>query len=209
MNPLVAPLAAAILGFVLGSVPASYVAGRLTRGIDLREHGSGNLGATNAYRVLGWPIAIPVLLVDILKGAAAVGIALQWIPAPQNWPDLAGLLAAVGAVLGHSLSPWVGFRGGKGVATAAGAFCTLAPAATLPVIAVWILLLVTTRIMSVASVAAAAMLPVNLLAFEVIQNEGRPRWATLIAGLLTAVWVIVRHRANLARLRSGEERGLW
>ena len=108
--------------------------------------------------------------VDIAKGAAAVAVGLYLLPSWSAMPDLTALVCAVTAILGHGFSPFVGFKGGKGVATAAGAFITLTPVAALSAIVVWAVLLVATRIMSVASVAAAAVLPVNLLVFELLQR---------------------------------------
>jgi glycerol-3-phosphate acyltransferase PlsY len=154
MSPLTAAGLALLLGFLLGSIPSGYVAGR-ARGIDIRTVGSGNLGATNVFRTLGWPAGVAVLAADISKGVLAAWIGLTLIPAVVvRLPDLTGLIAALGAVLGHSLSPWVGFRGGKGVATAAGAFLMLAPLPALAALLVWALVLATTRVMSVASIAA-------------------------------------------------------
>ena len=209
MSPWTALIVGAVAGYLLGAIPASYVAGRMIRGIDLRDHGSGNLGATNVFRTLGWKAAVPVLIVDIGKGVAAVAIGLFLLPSWSAMPDLTGLVCAVAAILGHSFSPFVGFKGGKGVATAAGAFLTLAPAAASAAVFVWLALLFATRIMSIASVAAATVLPVNLLMFELVGRDGEPRWATLILGTLIAAWVILRHRSNLERLRDGKERALW
>jgi glycerol-3-phosphate acyltransferase PlsY len=208
MSPWTTVLLALLIGFLLGSIPASYIAGRL-RGIDLREHGSGNLGATNVYRVLGPGYAVPVLVVDLLKGALAVALGSTLLPELVRVPDLIPLLCGFAAVLGHSLSPFVGFRGGKGVATAAGVFLTLAPWAAVPAFAVWLFLLLLTRIMSIASIAGAAVLPMNLLVFEIVDREERFRWATVCAALLIAVWVVWRHRSNLERLREGRENALW
>jgi len=201
-------LLALLLGYLLGSIPASFVAGRL-RGVDLREHGSGNLGATNVFRVLGPAYAVPVLLVDLGKGALAVALATLLLPPLPKVPDLLPLLCGAAAVVGHSLSPFVGFRGGKGVATAAGVFLYLAPWATVPAFAVWLFLLLLTRIMSIASIAGAAVLPMNLLVFELLRRDAPFRWATVAAALLIAVWVVWRHRSNLERLRQGRESALW
>jgi glycerol-3-phosphate acyltransferase PlsY len=209
MSPWTALLVGSIVSYLLGSIPASYIAGRLLQGIDLREHGSGNLGTTNAFRTLGWRGGIPVLIVDMGKGAAAVAIGLWLLPSWSVMPDLTALAGAVAAILGHSFSPFVGFKGGKGVATAAGAFFTLAPEATLAAAAVWGILLFGTRIMSIASVAAATVLPVNLLMLELVRIDGPKRWATLIVGTVVCAWVILRHRGNLKRLRDGEEKALW
>lgn len=209
MSPWTALALGIVLSYLLGSIPASYLAGKWFKGIDLRQHGSGNLGATNAFRVLGIWAALPVLVVDIGKGALAVAIGLWLLPSWPPLPDLAALGCAVGAIVGHMFSPFVQFKGGKGVATAAGAFLTLSPIPTLAAAGVWVLLLGTTRIMSVASVAAAAVLPVNLLTVEILRYDGTRRWATLVVGTCIAAWVILRHRSNLRRLRDGKESALW
>jgi len=209
MSPGVIAGLAVVAGFLLGSLPASHLAGRWSRGIDLREHGSGNLGATNVFRVLGWRIALPVVLVDIGKGALAVAIGLSPGIRLESVPDLVGLLAGIAAILGHSFSPFVRFQGGKGVATAAGAFLTLAPWGAIPAVAVWILLLGTTRIMSIASVAAAAVLPVSVISHELRNWGDGVNWATLVASVLVGALVLLRHRANLQRLRDGTEKALW
>jgi glycerol-3-phosphate acyltransferase PlsY len=210
MSPLTAAGLALLLGFLLGSIPSGYVAGR-ARGIDIRTVGSGNLGATNVFRTLGWPAGVAVLAADISKGVLAAWIGLTLIPAVVvRLPDLTGLIAALGAVLGHSLSPWVGFRGGKGVATAAGAFLMLAPLPALAALLVWALVLATTRVMSVASIAGAVVLPVTLALVEFMRGSGEERrWATLIFATVVAAWVIWRHRSNMARLREGTESKLW
>ena len=152
-----------------------------------------------------------VLVADISKGVLAAWIGLTLMPAVVvRLPDLTGLIAALGAVLGHSLSPWVGFRGGKGVATAGGAFLMLAPLPALAALLVWGLVLATTRVMSVASIAGAVVLPVTLALVEFMLGSGEERrWATLIFATVVAAWVIWRHRSNMARLREGTESKLW
>jgi glycerol-3-phosphate acyltransferase PlsY len=210
MSPLTAAGLALLLGFLLGSIPSGYIAGR-SRGLDIRTVGSGNLGATNVFRTLGWPAGVAVLVADISKGVLAAWIGLTLMPAVVvRLPDLTGLIAALGAVLGHSLSPWVGFRGGKGVATAGGAFLMLAPLPALAALLVWGLVLATTRVMSVASIAGAVVLPVTLALVEFMRGSGEERrWATLIFATVVAAWVIWRHRSNMARLREGTESKLW
>lgn len=210
MSPLTAAGLALLTGFLLGSIPTGYLVGR-SRGIDIRTVGSGNLGATNVFRNLGTVAGVGVMIVDIAKGTLAVWIGLQLIPVvTERLPDLTGLIAALGAVLGHSLSPFAGFRGGKGVATAAGAFLMLAPLPAVAAFLVWALVLGTTRVMSVASIAGAAVLPVTLVIVEVMREPGQDRrWATLIFATIVAAWVIFRHRSNMARLREGTESKLW
>jgi glycerol-3-phosphate acyltransferase PlsY len=187
------------------------MAGRMLKGLDLRETGSGNLGTTNVFRTLGIAPALAVLVADMGKGALAAFIGLSVLPElNSSLPDLAGLLCTLGAVLGHSYSPFVGFSGGKGVATGAGAFLVLAPLPTVAVVLVWVILLASTRVMSVASVAGAAVLPVSLGLVELMRpEEDARRWSTLIFGTLVSVWVIWRHRGNLQRLRDGKESRLW
>lgn len=211
MSPAVTVVVAFLVGFLLGSIPSGLIAGRTLRGVDLREVGSGNLGATNVYRALGWAPAVVVLAADIGKGALAVWIGLHVFPELSGrLPDLTALLAALAAVLGHSLSPFAGFRGGKGVATAAGAFLVLAPLPALAALLVWGVLLSSTRVMSIASIAGATVLPVCLAIVEFMRPfEEERRWATLIFGIAIAVWVIWRHRSNIERLREGTESKLW
>jgi acyl phosphate:glycerol-3-phosphate acyltransferase len=181
--------------YLIGAIPTSYVAGKVTKGLDLRQHGSGNLGATNAFRVLGWRVAVPVFVVDILKG---------WFPAAV-FPLLngqAGMGWALGygaaAIVGHVFSIYVGFKGGKGVATGAGVFLALAPLAVLVGLAVWISLVVLTRIVSVASILAAAVLPLAVL-------STRGGDMVFLLSVVLALFVIYMHRANIGRLLRGEE----
>src|SRR2546428_8774465 len=114
-----------VVAYLIGATPTSYLAARLGRGIDLREHGSKNLGATNVYRVLGWKYAVPVGLIDVVKGVIPVALLGRWAPAPAWFPVLLG----VAAVVGHLVLPYVRFRGGQGGATAARGFLALAPLA--------------------------------------------------------------------------------
>ncbi len=208
MNPWLALLVALVVGYLFGSFPTAYLVAR-RRGIDLRVEGSGNLGATNTFRVLGPWAGGAVLLIDLLKGAIPVELALIPVLPAGPTADASALACAIGAVIGHTASMWTGFRGGKGVATAAGAFFTLAPWGALPALAVWLLLLLTTRIMSIASIAAAAVLPVSLIVYAATHRDSDPRWATLIASVLLGAFVLWKHRDNIRRLRQGEEKALW
>jgi glycerol-3-phosphate acyltransferase PlsY len=167
----------------------------LARGIDLREHGSGNLGATNAFRVLGWRAAAPIFVVDIAKG----WFPTYWFPRWDGETGVAWALAyGAAAIVGHVFSIYVGFRGGKGVATGAGVFLALAPLAVLVGLLVWVALVYATGYVSLASVTAAAILPIAVLLF---QGIGPVFWlATALAA-----FVILAHRANVGRLMRGEE----
>ncbi len=181
--------------YLLGATPTSYVAGRLARGIDLREHGSRNLGATNVYRLLGWRWAIPVALVDIAKGAIPVTLFAAWAGAGP-W---AAVGLGVAAVLGHVFSPYVRFRGGKGVATALGVFLALAPVAVAIALPVWGGSLWLTGYVSLSSIIAAATFPVWV---RLTQPAVTPAfWASV--GL--AVLIVFSHRANVRRLLAGTE----
>lgn len=182
------------VSYLLGAIPTSYLAGKWARGIDLRKHGSGNLGATNAFRVLGWRIALPVLLIDVLKG---------WVPAfvfPRLVEGSVGWALAYGAmaIVGHVFSIYVRFKGGKGVATSAGVFLALAPLATLIGLVIWLILVASTRIVSVASIVAALTLPATLYW---TQGVGPVFWLSIAL----AAFVIYAHRANIRRLLRGEE----
>ena len=184
-----------LAAYLIGAFPSSFVVGKLTRGIDLRQHGSGNLGATNAFRVLGWKAATPVFILDIFKG---------WLPAfvfPRIDGHPAwelGLAYGAAAIVGHVFSVYVRFKGGKGVATGAGVFLALAPAAVGITTIVWMTLLFVTGIVSIASISAAIMLPIAVLLI------GSPPLVLALA-LALSLFVIYAHRANIKRLMRGEE----
>jgi glycerol-3-phosphate acyltransferase PlsY len=184
-----------LAAYLLGATPTAYLAGRVARGIDLREHGSKNLGATNVYRVLGWRWAIPVALIDIGKGAVPVA----WL-APMAGGGL-WLAVALGgaAVLGHIFSPFVGFKGGKGVATAAGVFLALAPLAVAVALPLWGACLWLTGYVSLSSILAAAAFPVL-----VWLTRGRADPA-LWASVALAALIVLSHRSNIRRLLAGTE----
>jgi glycerol-3-phosphate acyltransferase PlsY len=183
------------VSYLLGAVPSGYIAGRAFRGIDLREHGSGNLGATNAFRVLGPRIAAPVMLFDLLKGFVPVWLFPQW-DGSSSW----GWALAYGAaaIVGHVFPVYMSFRGGKGVATAAGVFLALAPVAVGVALLAWLVVLRISRMVSLASMIAALALLVMLL---VTPQPPELRWL----GAAIAAFVIYAHRANISRIRRGEE----
>ncbi|MGH7631630.1 MAG: glycerol-3-phosphate 1-O-acyltransferase PlsY [Gemmatimonadales bacterium] len=184
-----------VVSYLMGAFPTSWLAARLFRGIDLREHGSRNLGATNVYRVLGWRFAIPVGLVDMLKGALPVWLFGPHAPGIPLFPLLCGLAA----VAGHVFSVFVGFKGGKGVATAGGVVLALAPWALLAVTVVWGLLVWLTGYVSLASVIGAALFP---LAAWLLHDA---RGGMLVAYIGLAAFIVWKHRSNLQRLVRGTE----
>jgi len=182
--------------YLFGAIPAGYLAFRLGKKGDLREHGSGTTGATNTLRTAGWKIAVPVLLFDIFKGVLPVLLAAHWFQAV--WlPPAAGLAA----ILGHCFPVYIGFRGGKGVATAIGCFLALAPSPLLCALGVFLLVVALTRIISLSSLAATASIPLFALLL------GRSR-ETILLGLLVFVLVVIQHRENIGRLIAGNERRL-
>jgi acyl phosphate:glycerol-3-phosphate acyltransferase len=185
-----------VASYLLGAVPTSYLAGRLFRGIDLRQHGSRNLGATNLYRVLGWRYAIPVGLLDAAKGLVPVLVFAPRVSSSELFALVCGLLA----VLGHVFSVFVGFKGGKGVATAAGVMLGLTPAALGVAALVWALLVYLTGYVSVGSIAAAVIFP---LAVYLIEPPDRP--AILWLDVAVAAAIVWLHRANIKRLLKGTE----
>jgi acyl phosphate:glycerol-3-phosphate acyltransferase len=206
--------------FLLGSLPWGLWLGRLLRGVDIRRHGSGNLGAANVYRVLGPGLGIAVLLLDAGKGVAAVLLARallhsglpvgagEGVPGPAgagfhpvDWP---GILALAAAVLGHSFTPFAGFRGGKGAATAAGAWGVVAPLPLTITLGAWIVVFAVRRIVSLASVTAAVALPVAVCVLRPRPWTDPVAWLSVVTGAL----IVVRHRSNLSRLAAGSERPL-
>ncbi len=183
------------LAYLAGATPTSYVVGRIFHNVDLRKHGSGNLGATNAFRVLGWRAAAPVAVVDVAKGWIPTVYFPSWDGAePLEW----ALAYGAAAIVGHVFSPWVGFKGGKGVATSAGVFLALAPWAVLIAGMVWGVVVILTRTVSLGSIFAAGVLPVAVYATDEPPIE-------LWVSLALAVFVLYAHRSNIRRLVRGEE----
>lgn len=185
-----------IASYLLGAVPTSYLAARLFRGIDLRDHGSRNLGATNLYRVLGWRYAIPVGLLDAAKGLVPV---LVFAPRVSS-SELFALICGLVAVVGHVFSVFVGFKGGKGVATAAGVMLALTPAALGVAVLVWAALVYLTGYVSVGSIVAAAIFP---LAVYLLEPPDQP--AMLWLDIAVAAAIVWFHRGNIQRLFKGTE----
>ena len=192
------PFVLLALAYGAGATPTSLWLGKAAYGVDLRTSGSGNLGGTNTLRVLGWRAALPVILVDIGKGWLPVWYFPQIQPgtSPSTW----ALAYGGAAVLGHVFSFWVGFKGGKGIATSAGVLLGLAPVAVAVCLAVWLGVVSLTRIVSVASLSAALTLPGVVYLLPV--REGSVMvW---FAGALSA-FVVWSHRSNIRRLLRGEE----
>lgn len=184
-----------IASYLLGSIPTSYLTVRLLKGQDLRTLGSGNLGATNLFRVLGWKYAIPVGLFDMMKGAVPV---LVFAPRAGG-TDMAAIVLGLAAITGHVFSVFVGFKGGKGVATGAGVVLGLAPWAFLTALALWAIVVKTTGYVSLGSIVASGTLP---LAVYILHPERRPLlW--VFGGLAAAILLL--HRANIRRLLAGTE----
>jgi glycerol-3-phosphate acyltransferase PlsY len=192
------PLVGLVLSYLLGSIPSAYIAGRLTRGVDLRQHGSGNLGATNVYRVLGAKTALVVFLADVLKGALPVLLFPSWTEAAMahHWAYAYGIAAILGHVRPIFLL-WKG--GGKGVATATGVFFALAPWAMAAAFATFVVVVYASGYVSLGSLFGAAVLALVLLVVE------GPRSPLFVVGALVAAFVFWSHRANIGRLRRGEE----
>jgi glycerol-3-phosphate acyltransferase PlsY len=215
-----------LIAFLLGSIPFGLIIAK-AKGINIREHGSGNIGATNVLRVVGKKYGIACLLLDALKGFVPTVIAISLIrfPGIQNPMTLSGLLPHAGefplltaqmfqvltglcAILGHNYSPWVGFKGGKGIATSAGVLIALMPAAIVILAAVWGLVFLVSRYVSLASILAAAALPLLTLWgswFHGKIQDGTWNKPLFVFSILIAVLAIWKHRSNIQRLLAGTE----
>jgi len=195
----------ALLAYLLGSLPTGYIAGRLV-GVDIRKVGSGNVGATNVTRVLGKRFGYPVFIVDFAKGLAAVVLAVIMAKPAQLSAQFVDLCAAIGAicsVIGHSYSIWLGFRGGKGVATLMGALFGINWITAVIVCVVWIVVFQATRYVSLASIAAAVALPITVAIMLFLKQL--PTAIPLYFSFCLGAIIVVRHRSNLSRLLKGAE----
>lgn len=192
------PLLGVVIAYLAGSIPSAHIAGRL-HGIDLRQQGSGNLGATNVARVLGWKTGVAVLLADILKGALPVALLPGIMTAAR--PDIWAVVYGVAAILGHVRPVFLlGKGGGKGVATAAGVFLALAWLPFVVTQIVFFSVAFMTKYISLASLSAAVMLPIAILL-----STGEPASPVFIASIPIVLFVFWTHRANIGRLRRGQE----
>lgn len=207
----------ALAAYLVGSVPFGYVVARL-KGIDIRQHGSKNIGATNVARVLGRKWGYLVFALDVLKGAVPVAMAGVWLHPggqPAGGPDpvvllLLWLLVACAAIAGHIFPVWLRFRGGKGVATSLGVVLAIYPFFTFPgliALGVWVVVVLIWRYVSLASIAAAVAFPAALLAMSLIGGQwGMSHiWPLVIFGCAMPLLVVWRHRTNIARLIAGTE----
>lgn len=218
-----------LLGLLLGSIPFGLLLAK-AGGIDIRQHGSGNIGATNVLRVMGKKFGLPCLFLDVLKGVVPTLLAITLIrfvgqptglaiapllpfattlPADQQWlAQLLQVVTGLCAILGHNYSPWVGFKGGKGIATSAGVVLALMPAPLVMLVLLWYLLFLITRYVSVASIVAVAVLPIVTLWGS--WHHGRIQdgtWNKPLFGfsLIVAILGIWKHRENIKRLLAGTE----
>ncbi|HUJ39582.1 MAG TPA: glycerol-3-phosphate 1-O-acyltransferase PlsY [Candidatus Acidoferrales bacterium] len=193
-----------LAGYLLGSIPFGYLVVRVTKGKDVRAAGSGNIGATNVNRVAGAGAGIVTLLLDVAKGYAAVWLAQRVSGGEVAWMAAAGL----GAVVGHLFPVWLRFRGGKGVATAVGVFVPLCWMAVAAAAVVWLVVVSIWRYVSLASVVAAAVLPVCTYLLYVPGTHHAPPVSVSLATALVSILIIVKHRENVRRLLAGSENRL-
>ena len=181
----------AVLAYLIGSIPSGLIIGKIFFNIDVREYGSKNIGATNTYRVIGLKAALPVFLCDALKGAAGVVLLSSYGP---MYMILGGILA----MMGHNWSIFLGFKGGRGVATGLGVLIALSPLVALICFLVWGIIVYFTKLVSLGSIVAAALVPVLMYV------TGESYWFVGFGGL-AALFVIVRHWDNIKRLLAGNE----
>jgi acyl phosphate:glycerol-3-phosphate acyltransferase len=198
--PVLAYILTALTAYLLGSIPTGFLVAK-ARGIDIRTVGSGNIGATNAFRVLGKRMGIFVLAVDALKGWVAVQVAAPLVvqAIPEIPVDYARITAGIAVILGHNFTCWLHFKGGKGIATSAGVLIALVPFALLITLGVWVVLFLLTRYVSVGSLAASFALP-----FATWYTTRHDIGLTAVAAALGAL-AIYKHRRNIQRLLDGTE----
>lgn len=193
--------------YLLGSIPFSLLIGKM-KGVDLRQHGSGNIGATNVARTLGAKWGLVALFFDAMKGLVAVGLVPMLLVVPGELATHQQVLAAVMAVVGHMYSCWIQFRGGKGVATALGAVSILAPWGTLIACGAFLLSILIKRIISLGSIVAAVTFAVSQLVLYGTGLWTLKTWSLGVFSVLVPALIVFQHRSNISRLLKGEEKEL-
>lgn len=206
-----------ILSYLVGSIPTSIIISKLTKGIDIREHGSGNAGGTNVMRVLGWKQGLFVIILDALKGAFAVvviarlhygGLPFQNI-SPFDDFTLVQIIAGIAAVIGHIWTVFAGFRGGKGIATALGMLIMIVTIDMLVAVGIFVLVVMISRYVSLGSILAAVSVPLTLVFRENILHDHIQSYNTLLPFVVAvSLLVIFTHRKNVVRLLNGTEHKL-
>lgn len=201
---------AALMAYAIGATPFGFLVAK-ARGVDIRQHGSGNIGATNVLRVLGKKFGVSVLVLDVLKGLVPVIVCRYYcdskIPADaanrEHLLAIANVVIGISTILGHNYTFWLGFKGGKGIATSAGAMLGIMPVVLCVAISTWLILFFASRYVAVASIAASIVIPFAILAFGWFRPPlNMPK---LVLGLLMAFFGVWRHRSNIHRLRLGTE----
>ena len=207
MNELVYLIILIIISYLTGSTPTSIIIGRITKNIDIREHGSGNAGGTNVFRVLGWKPALIVVIIDVFKGWLPAAIFAPAFYYAQIIPDLGVLqiLCGFSAVLGHTYTIFAGFKGGKGVGTIGGMLIALFPIAFPFCLAIAVITVMLTGYVSLASILAAVSLPIFLLLLPPFFGTNPAALSLMVFSLLIPWFITFTHRSNIQRLRSGEE----
>jgi len=207
MNPFVQLFLLLFASYVTGSIPTSIIMGKIVNGIDIREHGSGNAGSTNVFRVLGWKPALIVIVIDIFKGWLPAAVyatsLLQGLPVKDV--GIVQILCGFAAVLGHTYTLFAGFKGGKGVGTLGGMLLALFPVAVPLCLCVFVFVLIKTGYVSLGSIFASVSLPIFLFILPPLELANPPQLSLLIFSLLVPWFIIFTHRGNLSRLRSGDE----
>jgi glycerol-3-phosphate acyltransferase PlsY len=194
---------ALILSYLAGSIPSAVWAGKMFHGIDIREHGSGNAGATNTIRVLGWKTGVPVLIFDLAKGWLAASLPVFLSAAPEGSQQMTALQIACGmaAIIGHVFPVFAGFRGGKGVATTFGVLLAIHPLLTLSCAGIFLVVLLISNYVSLSSMTAGVMFPVLLL--TVFHT---PSLLLKVFSAVVAIALVITHKKNIGRLIRGEEK---
>ena len=186
-------LIACVASYLIGSIPNGLILGKAIWGVDLRKHGSNNIGATNAWRIIGKKAGVSIFLLDMMKGVIGAGLGIFYAGSP-----LAGVLCGILAVIGHSWSIFLGFKGGKSVSTGLGVLMMLMPKVAFIVFLVWLAVVFVTQYVSLGSIIGAALVPVLAYIFSMPMEY-------FVFGVLAAVFIIYRHKANIDRLLHGRE----
>jgi glycerol-3-phosphate acyltransferase PlsY len=203
-----------LLSYLVGSIPTSIIISKITSGIDIRQHGSGNAGGTNVFRVLGWKLGVLTIILDALKGAIAVVVVARFyfgsFPFPNSTPfddfTLVQIIAGIAAVVGHIWTVFAGFKGGKGIATALGFLITIITVDMLLAVAIFVVVVSLSRYISLGSITAAISVPLILIIRENVFSVNIQGYHTILPFVIAvSLLVVYTHRSNIKRLLNGNE----